>query len=69
MTVIVKGAGRHVCAANWMSLVWGDPAEEKLGTLPMMIFAALEIGLQNVHCLALGTGASRNLTAHSRQWP
>lgn len=49
--------GRHVKANGWDRLVWGDPTEQKLGSLPMMVLTALNLGLNNI-VVVFGTGAS-----------
>lgn len=49
--------GRHVLANGWDRLVWGDPNEQKLGSLPMMVLTALNLGVEDI-VVIFGTGAS-----------
>ena len=51
--------GRHVKAVGWERLVWGDPTNNKLGSMPKMVEVAIDLinqGLRPV--IVFGTGAS-----------
>lgn len=50
--------GRHVAANGWDRLVWGDVEQQKMGSLPMMVLTALQVGLDNIAGVVFGTGAS-----------
>lgn len=50
--------GRHLQAAGWQKLVWGDPSSGRLGSLPQMVLTVLTEGLENIEVIVFGTGAS-----------
>lgn len=58
MRVGIWGHGRHTLTENWERLVWGNKEQQRLGTLPMMVLAALNEGLAQIESFGFGTGAS-----------
>lgn len=53
--------GRHLRAIGWESMVWGDPKNPRLGSLPTAVLAALNEGVPNIAVVTLGTGGSYNV--------
>jgi hypothetical protein len=52
--------GRHLNTPNWSRLVWGDPEQQRMGSLPTMVDLILrEASDQPVEAIIFGTGASR----------
>ncbi len=50
--------GRHVGTVDWERLVWGDPENNKLGSLTRLVLEILERGPENVKTVVFGSGAS-----------
>jgi hypothetical protein len=59
MSIGIWGHGRHLETKDWERLAWGDPAEQRLGTLPTMVRVALDAGFDSVEAFGLGTGLSQ----------
>ncbi|HSX02571.1 MAG TPA: hypothetical protein VLI05_04655 [Candidatus Saccharimonadia bacterium] len=50
--------GLHTNTIGWKDLLWGDPEQQQLGSLPMAILCALNHGLKSVAFIGMGSGAS-----------
>jgi len=50
--------GRHVGTVDWERLIWGDPENNKLGSLTRLVLEILERGPETIKTIAIGSGAS-----------